>query len=310
MAERDRLRELLDVVMASVEDPACDGAELARRAYLSRYHFDRLVAAAVGEPTGAFRRRLLLERAAYRLRDGVPVIDVALDAGYGSPEAFTRAFRRAYGRVPSALSGDPGARVLLPAPNGIHFHPPGTLRLPADTTRSTTMDVTTTLLAHDNWLVGEIIDRAGRLPDGTLDRPITMSVDALDAGGSLRDLLHTLVSTKERWTAAVAGDRPPGGDPLGSELPAGERTVDALKRRYASAGPAFLALANRIRERGEETVTFIDTTCAPPQTFSYGGMIAHVLNFSAYRRTLAVAALHEYGVDDLGFGDPVRYGTD
>jgi hypothetical protein len=169
------------------------------------------------------------------------------------------------------------------------------------------MDVTTTLLDHDNWLVGEILDRAARLPDETLDRPITMSVDALDAGGSLRDLLHTLVSTKERWIAAVAGDRPPGGDPLGSELPADQRTIDALRRRYPGAGPAFLALANRIRERGEETVTFIDTTCTPPQSFSYGGMIAHVLNFSAYRRTLAVAALHEYGIDDLGFGDPVRF---
>lgn len=297
---------MLDVVMASVEDPTCDGAELAHRAYLSRYHFDRLVAAAVGEPTGAFRRRLLMERAAYRLRDGASVTDVAFDAGYGSPEAFTRAFRRSYGRVPSALRGDPGARVRLPAPNGIHFCPPGALRLPADS-GETTMDVTTTLLAHDNWLVGEILDRAARLPDETLDRPITMSVDALDAGGSMRDLLHTLVSTKERWTAAVAGDRPPGGDPLGSELPAEARTVDALRRRYDSAGPAFLALANRIRERGEEGVTFIDATCTPPQTFSYGGMIAHVLNFSAYRRTLAVAALREYGIDDLGFGDPARY---
>jgi AraC family transcriptional regulator len=305
---RDRLRALLDVVVDSVEQAGgLAGAELAGRAYLSRYHFDRLVAAAVGEPPGAFRRRLLLERAAYRLRaTGDSIIEVALDAGYGSPEAFTRAFRRAYGRPPSALRGDPGARLLLPAPNGIHFYPPGGLRLPADARRAP-MDITTTLLEHDNWLVGELIERADRLDGATLDRPITMSVDALDEGSSLRELLHTLVSTKERWTAAVDGQLPPGGDPLGSELPPSERTVAALRRRYAVAGPAFLGLAQRIRQRGDEGVTFIDATCEPPRTFSYGDMLAHVLNFSAYRRTLALAALHEYGVDDLGFGDPVGY---
>ena len=73
------------------------------------------------------------------------------------------------------------------------------------------------------------------------------------------------------------------------------------------AGAAWLRMAQQIRQRGEESATFIDATCDPPQTFSYGGMIAHVLNFSAYRRTLAVAALHEYGNDTLGFGDPARY---
>jgi len=309
-AGRDRLRELLDVIVDSVtaDDPA-DPAGLAARAYLSRYHFDRLVSAAIGEPPGGFRRRLLLERAAYELRDGAPVTEVAYRAGYGSPEAFTRAFRRWYGRPPSALRGDDGARIALPAPNGIHFHPPGGLRLPGNQGRPG-MDVTTTVLAHDHWLVGEILREAERLPDEVLDRPITISVDALDAGAGLRELLHLLVSTKERWTAAVQGRRPPGGDPVGTDLPAAERTIAALRRRYAVAGPAFLELANGIRARGEEDTTFIDVTCDPPRTFSYGEMIAHVLNFSAYRRTLALGALHEYGIDTLGFGDPVSFTSD
>jgi transcriptional regulator GlxA family with amidase domain len=38
----------------------------------------------------------LLERAAYRLvASGHKVLDVAVEAGYGSNEAFTRAFARA-----------------------------------------------------------------------------------------------------------------------------------------------------------------------------------------------------------------------
>jgi hypothetical protein len=49
---------------------------------MSRTLLDRLVKAAAGEPTATFRRRLLLERAAFQLRVGRwPVIDVAVGAG-------------------------------------------------------------------------------------------------------------------------------------------------------------------------------------------------------------------------------------
>ena len=78
---RDRLRSLIDGVVESLDDPA-DGEKLARRVHLSRFHHDRLVAAAIGEPPGAFRRRLLLERAAHELSRGPP--EVAVRAGYGT----------------------------------------------------------------------------------------------------------------------------------------------------------------------------------------------------------------------------------
>src|SRR5262249_5634206 len=80
---RDRLRWFGDVVLASLDDPA-SVAELAGRVYLSRFHFDRLVAAALGESPGGFRRRLLLERAAWDLRRGASVTDAAMDADDGS----------------------------------------------------------------------------------------------------------------------------------------------------------------------------------------------------------------------------------
>lgn len=308
--ERDRLREILDLVVSSASDPdgrPVSGAALAGRAHLSRYHFDRLVTAAIGEPPGAFRRRLLLERAAFQLRrTAEPVTTIAFLAGYGSLESFIRAFRRAFGQPPSALRADARARISLPAPNGIHFHPPGGLRLPADARRAP-MDVTTLLLEHDNWLVGQLLDRAAALTEEQLDRPITLNVETVDEGMTLRRLLDRLVSTKERWAAVVAGRRVPGGDPLGSGLGDEERTVDALRRRYDAAGPEFLRLARGIADRGEEEVTFIDTSCEPPETFTYGGMIAHVLTFSAHRRTLAVGALYSLGVTDLGAGDPRRF---
>src|SRR6266545_8426803 len=62
-ATRDRLRSLIDILIQSLDDPG-RGDDLARRAYLSRFHFDRLIAAGLGEAPAGFRRRLLLEQAA------------------------------------------------------------------------------------------------------------------------------------------------------------------------------------------------------------------------------------------------------
>src|SRR5258705_3918975 len=78
-------------------------AELARIAHFSPYHFHRMFRAMTGESVAALVRRLRLETAGRALRehDG-SVTDVALAAGYGSPEAFTRAFPPAFGAPPAA----------------------------------------------------------------------------------------------------------------------------------------------------------------------------------------------------------------
>jgi AraC family transcriptional regulator len=98
----DTFARFVDVLADSLDDHDTDGEELASRLHLSRFHFDRVVTAAGGEPPATLRRRILLERAAYRLiTTGDELLPIALDAGYSSHEAFTRAFRRAYGETPS-----------------------------------------------------------------------------------------------------------------------------------------------------------------------------------------------------------------
>ena len=96
----DTFVRFVDVLASTLDNPRLSGHELASRAHLSRFHFDRLVAAAAGEPPATFRRRILLERAAYQLiTTDEDVLHVALGAGYSSHEAFTRAFARAYGAL-------------------------------------------------------------------------------------------------------------------------------------------------------------------------------------------------------------------
>ena len=78
-------------------------ADLAAVAGLSPAHFSRLFAAATGEPPHRYVRSVRLDEAALLLRHtDRPVLDVALDVGYGDPSAFGAAFRRRFGRSPTA----------------------------------------------------------------------------------------------------------------------------------------------------------------------------------------------------------------
>jgi len=291
----DHFVRFLDLLPETLEDPALSAEDLAGRAYVSRFHLDRLVTAAAGEPPGAFRRRLLLERAAHRLVDGATtVIDVAVEAGYGSHEAFTRAFSRAYGVTPSALRHAPPHSLELAAPSGVHFVPPGGVCLPA-VRRATAMDLLTRMIDHHVWLVGEILDRAATLDPAVLGAPVTLSVEGVDDNPSLRQLGVLLVAQEERWLA-VAGE--------GSGPSYEDADVADLQRRHAIAGARFRSLVGRLIEEGRLDDVVLDTLCDPPQEYTFGGIIAHVLNFAAHRRTLALGALASAGVTDLGNGDP------
>src|SRR6201996_4812043 len=95
-ADRDNTADRLSAVVANSLDNPSKTQDLARQAYQSRTQFHRLFRTVVEETPAAMRRRLLLERAAWHLgHTRTSVTDIALDANYGSLEAFTRAFRKA-----------------------------------------------------------------------------------------------------------------------------------------------------------------------------------------------------------------------
>ncbi|SLN14871.1 Exoenzyme S synthesis regulatory protein ExsA [Pseudoruegeria aquimaris] len=76
--------------------------DLAREAGLSVSRFAELFAARVGETPMAYLRRWRMTLARRDLARGDRVEAVARRYGYGSPEGFTRAYKRAYGRPPMA----------------------------------------------------------------------------------------------------------------------------------------------------------------------------------------------------------------
>jgi AraC-like DNA-binding protein len=295
----DTFLAFVDVLAAALDDHEASAKELAARVHLSRFHFDRVIAAAAGEPPASLRRRVLLERAAYRLvSSDRNVLDIALEAGYASHEAFTRAFTRAFRATPAAWRRHP-TQTQINAPSEVHFHPPGSLRLPAQR-KVSSMDLLTRMIEHHVWLVSEMVGRAGTLKAAQLDAPIEISVEGVDDDPTLRSLLSRLIGQMAMWNAAVAGR------PYDFAIERGE-SVRSMRSRMAKEGRAFTALVQEIVDQGRLDETFIDAICEPPDVFTYGGMIAHVLTFAAHRRTLVAGALIDAGVKDLGAGDPMRW---
>jgi AraC family transcriptional regulator len=294
----DTFADFVDHLAEALDDARiteATGEEWAARLHFSRYHFDRMIRSVAGEPPSAFRRRLLLERAAYRMiATTAPLLDIAVEAGYGSHEAFTRAFTKAYGAPPAVWRRRPG-HIQIPAPSDVHFHPPGGLRLPARD-KVTSMDLLTKMVEHHIWLTGEMVRLAERLTDEQLDQPIELDVD--DDRQTIRSLLSRLIGQMGMWNAALATR---DYDWSVEE----HESLSSMRERLAVEGPTYLSHVRDVVAADRLDDTFVDALCEPAEVFTYGGMIAHVLTFAAHRRTLVVLAYGRHGVEDLGWGDPM-----
>ncbi len=102
--------------------------ELARVAHFSPFHFHRIFRGLVGESVKEHIRRLRLERAAGQLKfSDQPIVGIALDAGYETHEAFTRAFGAMFGCSPREFRRAYQEKLLPAAPSGVHYCPGGEL---------------------------------------------------------------------------------------------------------------------------------------------------------------------------------------
>jgi AraC family transcriptional regulator len=293
MNGRDRLRELLDAVL---DEEHRNLTEMAGGAYASPYHFTRKLTREAGEPPVAMRRRVMLERAAWQIRHGTSVTDAAFAAGYESVEGFGRAFARAFGHAPSTLPRD--ASHWLPAPNGIHFHPP--MSLWVHSKEQPMSPLTEQLVQHDLDDTRALLDLAKQVPDDDYRRPRLPGHYVLEWDGEeecVADVLEHLIFTKEVWLAAIDGRDFPdrrGDDPA------------TLIERHDEVAPRWLATVRDIDRRGAWDDRLIDALCDPPESFVMSSVVAHVITYAAARRQLARHLLRASG-QEVDNGDPISW---
>lgn len=110
--------ERLNQTMEQIElrlDERIETAELARTAATSEYHLRRMFSALAGMPLSEYiRRRRLTVAGAEVLARREPLLDIAVRYGYGSGEAFARAFRAMHGVGPGEARRGGTALVSQP----------------------------------------------------------------------------------------------------------------------------------------------------------------------------------------------------
>ena len=93
-----------------------DIGDIAARAYVSPFHFQRIFSVLCGFTVGEYIRSRRLSLAAQELSaSDIRVIDAAVKYGYDSPDSFARAFTRFHGISPSAAK-ERGAELKAFAP--------------------------------------------------------------------------------------------------------------------------------------------------------------------------------------------------
>lgn len=92
-----------------------DFEEVAKQAYSSSFHFQRIFGILCGMSLGDYIRMRRLSLAGEELSKGnVKIIDVALKYGYDTPESFSRAFTRFHGISPSEAKRGGNVKIFTP----------------------------------------------------------------------------------------------------------------------------------------------------------------------------------------------------
>lgn len=86
-----------------------DTSTLSAIAAFSQFHFHRQFSALLGIGPARYVQQRRMRRAAHQLafRAGLPILEIALQNGYESPEAFARAFKQEFGQPPSDFRRTP-----------------------------------------------------------------------------------------------------------------------------------------------------------------------------------------------------------
>lgn len=108
------IQTVLSEIETRITDPALGIETLAQEQFITPAHLQRAFTTLTRMSLGEYIRNRRLSLAAAALQRGSSVIDTALDFGYETPEAFSKAFKRFHGVTPSEVRS--GTAALTAAP--------------------------------------------------------------------------------------------------------------------------------------------------------------------------------------------------
>ena len=108
------IQRAIDYVEANITEEV-DLEDVAKQAYSSPFHFQRVFGILCGFTLGDYIRMRRLSLAGEELSKGTAkIIDVAMKYGYDTPESFSRAFTRFHGISPSEARRGGNVKIFTP----------------------------------------------------------------------------------------------------------------------------------------------------------------------------------------------------
>lgn len=108
------IQRAIDYVEANITEEI-DFEEVAKQAYSSSFHLQRVFSILCGFSLGDYIRMRRLSLAGEELSKGnAKIIEIAMKYGYDTPESFSRAFTRFHGIAPSEAKHSGNVRLFTP----------------------------------------------------------------------------------------------------------------------------------------------------------------------------------------------------
>ena len=282
-------------ILGDLDSPESVGGMANRMSY-SESQFVRIAKQRLGEPPMSVRRRLLLERAAYRItRTGESITEIGFDAGFESLEGFGRSFRAAFGVSPSAFRKLGANEFRIDLTERLHYIPT------EDSAQqgSQNMNVIELMTEHHCWEMERILGACKDLSAEILDAPSSGIEPETwrEPTVTLREMLGRAAAFAAPWMEAINNEKT-------DYCPAEPRDIaDAI----AVNRDGFLRIVRAVDRDQSYDLTFVDSGCEPPMVFTYSGILAHALTNAAYRRICLTVDLQRLGVVIDRMRDPIDF---
>ena len=155
------------------------------------------------------------------------------------------------------------------------------------------------MIEHHAWHLACLLDIAENWSDAELDRTMQASEPFpwMCGPATIREMLGRAAGFAAPWMHAING----------IETPYKPNTVTEMREALDKGRVAFIEIIRSVERDRSWDLTFVDAVCEPPEVFSYGGVIGHVLTYNAYRRFALVSEFRSLGHTDIAFGDPIQF---